>query len=148
MHGHGELSVSGTNSDNNDSNISSSSSSSSSSNSNSNHNSNAYTNNKYNNDNNTRGHGGLSVSGTTSGKQRDPNPNKSLFNQEHNSANVEWNPLHVDGSFLVKELSLGLGSRCLPLILGLPQRRAFRQVRGQATLCGEATHPANNSSER
>ena len=34
----------------------------------------------------------------------------------NNAANVEWNPLYVDVSFLVKELSLRLGSLCLLLI--------------------------------
>ena len=40
-----------------------------------------------------------------SSRQRVPNPN--------NAANIECNPLHVGVPFLIKELSLGLGSLCL-----------------------------------
>ena len=48
-----------------------------------------------------------------SSKQMDPNPKKN--SSENTAADEEWNSLYVDVSFLIKELSLGLGSRCLLL---------------------------------
>ena len=65
---------------------------------------------------------------TLSIKQRGPNPNKDSL-VRNNAANVEWDPLHVDVSFLIKESSLGLGSLCLLLILGSRARREGRKRR-------------------
>ena len=53
---------------------------------------------------------------TTSSKQSDPtSPNGSSLVLVRRPADVEWNPLYVDASFLIKDLSLGLGPPCLLL---------------------------------
>ena len=52
--------------------------------------------------------------------------------ETHFSCYVEWNPLYVDGSFLIKELSIGLGSLCLLLILDLGEGvEGHRQGKGR-----------------
>ena len=51
-----------------------------------------------------------------SSKHTDPNPNNYITNeQENNAANVELNPLRVNVTFRIKELSWGLESLCLLL---------------------------------
>ena len=52
-----------------------------------------------------------------SSKQRDPDPNKNSSVRRNKAANVEWNPLHVDVSFLTEDSSLGLGSLGLHPVL-------------------------------
>ena len=52
-----------------------------------------------------------------SSKQRDPYPNTNSFIRKKHATNVEWSPLYVEVSFLIKECSLGYGPLSLLLIL-------------------------------
>ena len=62
-----------------------------------------------------------------SGKQRDPTPNKNSLIRRQRCNCIMGSLLHVDVSFLTKELSLGVGSLCLLLIVNLskPWSRSF-----------------------